>query len=271
MCINNIFNGKNNTLIKYTTGCLLLLLVVAQPKSLLAKQNDNVNTTTINYINADTELTASCFLTSSESLIVFLPSVYAPIEEQETLTQEIGGNGLSACISHVFSDLFLPFEGNSYDDIPLDHMLALFANMQQQTQKSIFVVAHGRGNRIAYKLAHLAMQNKKSPAVSGLILLSPNLLHSTPAPGKEQRYMPLLDKKILPVFIFQPSYSPHHWHLEILIDKITQSGTKVRFQRLEGVRDGYALRENRTEKEQELREQASVLFERAIKQISERK
>jgi len=271
MYINNIFNGKNNTLIKFTSSCLLLLLIACHVDSLLAKPGDSVTETTVNYISEDIELTASCYLTGSESLIVFLPSVYAPLEDQETLTQEIGNNGLSACISNVFTDLFLPFEGKYYNNIPIEHMLALLDNVQRQTHKSIFFVAHGKGNRIAYKLAHLAIQAEQSSPVSGLILLSPNLLEETPAPGTDQQYMPLVDKNILPVFIFQPTYSPHHWHLDTLIDRIMQSGTYVRFQRLENARDGYALRENRTSKEQALREQASILFERAIQQLTERK
>jgi len=268
MCINSIYNGKNNILIKYTPGYLLLLLLAFQADNLLARQNDSITATTISYVNADIELTASCFLTGSDSLIIFLPSVYAPFEEQESLTREIADKGLSACFSHVFNDLFLPMEGKYYKDIPLDHLLALLRKVRDNSHKSVYFAAHGKGNRIAYRLAYLAGQAKKAPAISGLILLSPNLLNDTPAPGTDQQYMPLLDKKTLPVFIFQPTYSPHHWHLDTLIDKITRSGTYVRYQRLDDVRDGYALREDRSKKEQMLREQAALLFENAIKQLT---
>jgi hypothetical protein len=238
----------------------------------LAEENTDSSETLVSYENGDIELTASCFFTSGDSLIVFLPSVYAPFEEQQVLTREIANNGLSACFSHVFTDLFLPVERKFYDEIPLDHMLSLLGKIQAQSQKSIFFVGHGSGNRLVYKLASLAMQssNKSPTPLSGLILLSPNLLSDTPAPGKDQQYMPLVDQQTLPVFIFQPSYSPHHWHLDTLINRIAQSGTFVRFQRLADVRDGYALRENRTRKEQALREQAAVLFEHAIKQLTER-
>jgi hypothetical protein len=273
MYINNICNGKNNILIKRIISSLsVLLLTLLYTSCLLAEENIDSSVTMVSYENGDIELTASCFFTRSESLIVFLPSVYAPPEEQQALTREIANNGLSACFSHVFTDLFLPMERKFYDEIPLDHMLSLLGKIQAQSQKAIFFVGHGSGNRLVYKLANLSLQtsNNSPPLLSGLILLSPNLLSDTPAPGKNQQYMPLVDKKTLPVFIFQPSYSPHHWHLDTLIDRITQSGTFVRFQRLADVRDGYALRGNRNKKEQALREQATALFEHAIKQLTGR-
>jgi hypothetical protein len=273
MYINNICNGKNNILIKCIISSLSVAVLASFYMSCLpAKENNDNSVTMVSYENEDIELTASCIFTSSESLIVFLPSVYAPPEEQHALTREIAINGLSACFSHVFTDLFLPMERKFYNDIPIDHMLSLLGNIKAQSRKSIYFVGHGSGNRLVYKLASLDLQtsNNSSPLLSGLILFSPNLLSEAPAPGKDQQYMPLVDKKSLPVFIFQPSYSPHHWHLDTLISKITQSGTFVRFQQLADVRDGYALRDDRSKKEQALREQAAELFEHAIKQLTER-
>jgi len=239
--------------------------------ALLADETSAVSETIISFESGDIELTASCYLTDSESIIVFLPSVYAAFEEQQIFTREIARKNLSACFSHVFTDLFLPMERRYYQDIPLDAMLSLLANIRQATQKSVFLVAHGTGNRVAYKLAHLALQtgNQSISILSGLILLSPNLLDDTPAAGNDQQYLPIIHQKSLPVFIFQPAYSPHHWHLDTLIRQIENSGTYVRYQRLPDVRDGYALREDRNKQEQELREQAAVLFNSAIQQLSE--
>ncbi|MCW8963308.1 MAG: hypothetical protein OQL16_05875 [Gammaproteobacteria bacterium] len=271
MCTNNTCNGKKNILINFTLRSLLLLLYSLLNVSVLqADETSSINETTISYETADTELTVSCFLTNSEAVIVFLPSVYAPFEEQESLAKEIAGKSLSTCFSHVFTDLFLPVESSYYRDIPLDHMLSLLTNIQRTTDKAVFLVAHGSGNKVAYRLASLVIQKggQKNSALSGIILLSPNLLGDTPQPGKDQQYMSLVDQKTLPVFIFQPAYSPHHWHLDTLIGKIKKSGTHVRYQRLPDVRDGYALREDRTPKEQQLREQAAVLFNQAIQQLS---
>ena len=272
MCINIISNGKNSILINPRTGSLLMIISgLLLVSGCLAVKTPAVTTTTISYeqSDGDHELTASCYLTDSEAAIVFLPSVYAPLEDQEALTAEIGNDGLSACFSQVFTDLFLPMERRYYEDIPLASMLGLLATIHQQTSKLVYFVAHGAGTRMAYKLAEYARNNQSEAALSGLILLSPNLLGETPEPGQAQQYMTQLDEKVVPVFIFQPSYSPHHWHLEQLLNKINASGTLIRHQRLADVRDGYALREDRTPKEQELRERAAELFDNAIRQLRE--
>jgi len=268
MSTNNTYNGKKNTLIRYT---LLLLCIILYIPDLPADETTGITETTVSFETEDIELTASCYLTGSESILVFLPSVYAPLEEQEVFAQEIASKNLSACFSHVFTDMFLPMERRYYQDIPLPAMLALLTNIQQASQKSVFFVAHGTGNRVAYRLAHLALQtdNQSNSVPSGLILLSPNLLDATPAAGKEQQYLSIIHQKSLPVFIFQAAYSPHHWHLDALIQQIEKSGTLVLYRRLPGVRDGYALRQDRNKQEQELRGQAAVLFSRAIQQLSE--
>lgn len=220
------------------------------------------------YEDDEVELTATCYLAESDAIIVFIPSVYAPFEDQEKFAAEIAANGLSACFSHVFTDLFLPMKSSYYESIPLGAMLALVATIKRKTQKPVYMVAHGSGNRIIYGMAKLSMLlNKDTHSVAGAILLSPNLLADTPEPGKDQQYMSLVHEKTIPLFIFQPSYSPHHWHLETLLAQIRASGTKVRFRQLPDVRDGYALREDRTEKEQALREQAAQLFIGAIEQL----
>ena len=99
-------------------------------------------------------------------------------------------------------------------------------------------------------------------------MFSPNLTAKAPAPGEEQQYISLIHEKTVPLYIFQPSYSPHHWHLDKLIDQIHKSGTTVIFQRLPDVRDGYAFRQDRSEKEQDLRIKAAELFKDAITQLS---
>ena len=132
------------------------------------------------------------------------------------------------------------------------------------------MVGHGSGSIVAYTLAHRDLQKNtaKQTTIHGLLLLSPNLLETAPEPGKEQQYVPLASQTSVPVFIFQPSYSPHHWHLDKLISEIKTSGTKLHYQRLDNVRDGYALRDNRSEKEQELREQMASMFQAAIKKLT---
>lgn len=236
--------------------------------NLEASANSPTTPLDIVYEDDEVELTATCYLAESDSVIVFIPSVYAPFEDQEKYAREIAAKGLSACFSHVFTDLFLPMKSSYYESIPLGALLALVAKIKQKTQKPVYMVAHGSGNRIIYGMAKLSkLQNKDTHSLAGAILLSPNLLADTPEPGQDQQYMPLVHEKTIPLFIFQPSYSPHHWHLDTLLKHIRASGTKVRFQRLPDVRDGYALREDRTEKEQVLREQAAQLFIDAIEQL----
>lgn len=257
------------SLLRYSL--LFLCSILIHAPALSANQATGVRTQTISYETDEVELTAVCHLAGDNHVIVFLPSMFAPLDDQEKYTEEIAQDGLSACFSHVLTDLFLPMENRYYNDIPLDAMLALLKNIEQQTAKRVYFVAHGSGSRIAYKLAHLSLHSTpaRRSILSGMILLSPNLLSGTPEPGQPQQYMSILHEQSVPVFIFQPVYSPHHWHLDKLIGIIEKSGTRVRYQQMPDVRDGYALREDRTAKEEQLRDQAATLFRNAIQQISE--
>lgn len=272
MYTNNTYNGKKPILINIVFRYLLLLVcsAVCLP-ALQASEDTFAESKLIRYEKGDLELTASCFLSDSKQIVIFLPNIFAPFNMQVTLAREIAEQGLSACFSHVFTDLFLPTERNSYNEVPVDGMLALLQSIQRQTGKSIYLVGHGSGSAVAYKLAHRTGQKDAAAqaGISGLILLSPNLLDGVPAPGQEQQYIKLIDRTIVPVFIFQPSYSPHHWHLQKLLAQISKSGTKLRYQSLPDVRDGFALRDDRSEKEQTLRTQMAAIFQTAIKQLTD--
>ena len=222
---------------------------------------------TVIYEDGDIELTASCYLSPGSSIIVFLPSVYSPFEDQEKYAREIAGDHLSACFSHVFTDLFLPVKGSSYNQVPVGAMLELLSRIKHETGKFVYLVGHGSGNRVTYQIANHGLRNGQSETLSGLIMFSPNLTAKAPEAGEEQQYMALIQEKTVPLYIFQPSYSPHHWHLDKLISHIQKSGTKLVFKRLPDVRDGYAFRQDRTEKEQSLRNRAAELFKDAIIQL----
>ena len=80
MYINSISNGKKSILINPRSGGLLLILCVLSIISgCLALKTPTLVSTTISYEQAegDHELTASCYLTDSEAVIVFLPSIEA--------------------------------------------------------------------------------------------------------------------------------------------------------------------------------------------------
>ena len=199
MYTNNIYSGKKNTLIDLALKYLLPLCFLLLTPMLAAAEKNPVTETTITFSDNDTELTASCFITGSKDIVVFLPTAYAPLEDQLELSREITQNGLSSCFSHVFSDLFMPLHGKYYQDIPLRPLLSLLREIQRATQKAVYFSAHGAGNKVAYALAHqtLADGTPASEIISGLILLSPNLLADTPKPGQAQQYLTLIHEKNL--------------------------------------------------------------------------
>ena len=226
--------------------CLLCVLPLVYSSGSFAATGNSPEPLTVSHEDGDIELTATCYLDQGDSVVVFLPSVYSPFEDQEKYAREIAARHLSACISHVFTDLFLPVKGGSYGQIPVMPMLELLSNIGNETGKSVYLVGHGSGNRVAYRIAHQSLRNNR-----------PDI----------QQYLDLIYEKTIPLYIFQPSYSPHHWHLDKLVGSIQQSGTEVVFKRIADVRDGYAFREDRSEQEQALRDRAAELLTDAIKQL----
>ena len=264
MSNHNYPNWQENSLIKYLS--LLAILLLHLQASAAISNTGTSQPQLVTYSDDEHELTASCYIANSNEILVFFPSVYASLEDQEAYASEIAAGGLATCISHMLTDLFLPMKNSSYAEVPRAAMLGLLNLVRQQTGKQIYLVAHGSGNRLAYRLATLAFDNSRA-TLQGLIMLSPNLLDHTPEPGEQPVYMPEVHRKTLPLYIFQPEYSPHHYHLEALLKNIRESGTSVYFQRIANARDGYALRENRSAREQRLREQGATLFLEAIREL----
>ncbi len=260
--IRNIWHGKSNSSIK-PAGFFksFIILVLLAPLSA-----HSVEETTIEFNNGEYELTASCFLADDQDVIMQLPTIYAAEEDQLIFARDLAQQGQSTCLMHIFSDLFLPPENSNYSKLPLDGIWNLIAETHKKTSRSVLLTSHGRGAKVAIRTLQQAPSNQNIS--SGLIMFSPNLLDGAPDAGMEHQYIEETRTKTIPVYIFQPIYSPHYWHMKNLKAQFDLAGTAVHFHKLDDVRDGYPLREDQTDKELTLRKQTGKLLHNAIKTLN---
>jgi len=69
------------------------------------------------------------------------------------------------------------------------------------------------------------------------------------------------------VYIFQPEYSPHYWHLQALSEHLQSHAYRFHIEKLPHVRDGYPLRDDRTPVETALRERTGALLRSAMEKL----
>lgn len=260
MFTRTIRYGKRNILIIFLSG-LYICPAVVHAEALPALENR-----LISYVRDNTELTASCFLTRSDSVVVQLPTVHTSLQDQLIYAEELALQGQSVCLSNFFSDLFLPLENSSYHELPIEDYARFLQQIAGDTGRSIYFATHARGARFAARLTrHLRDNNMKTP--NGLIFFSPNLLDEAPEAGKAHRYAAELDNPYLPMYVFQPEYSPHYWHLQTLREHLRSHAYRFHIEKLPRVRDGYPLREDRTPVETALRKRTGALLRSAIEKL----
>ena len=114
---------------------------------------------------------------------------------------------------------------------------------------SIFL-ATARGGIVGLRGAQAwQKRNPKSSALSGALLLHPNLFLGPPEPGKEAEYHSVAAQTRLPVYILQPEQSPWRWRLEATQAELEKGGSKVFTRVLTDVRDRFYFRPDATEVE----------------------
>lgn len=221
---------------------------------------------TVEYSGEEYELTASCFLTGDNSLVLQLPTIHATEEDQTIYAEELAKQGQSACLMHIFSDLFMSPENSSLDKLPLEGIWNLILETYRITDKTIFMATYGRGARVAMRTLQRAPDTRT--VSGGIIMFSPNLLDGVPDAGVEHQFINEITINTVPIYIFQPVYSPHYWHMETLKTQFDNAGTVTYFHKLDNVRDGYPFREDQTNKEFVLRQRTGKLLQNAIKTLN---
>jgi thiol-disulfide isomerase/thioredoxin len=167
---------------------------------------------------------------------------------------------------------FIPPGRSSYTKIPVNDISELIQKSLPEDNRKLFIVSTGRGAVLSL-LALNHWQNKTggSEKFGGVIMLHPNFQATTPTPGTAMEYLPIVDSTQLPIFIMQPKMSNKYWYLNDLVAKLTDSGSQVYTQIIDQVGDGYHVRSDATEIENQKAKELPLQLSKALHLLAQAK
>jgi len=222
-----------------------LLLVITLLFSPFA-QADSLNIA----VDDETEIPVQTFNASGDSLYIWLPSEAGFLPNEYQSARTLQQRGISVWFANTLEARFLPTAPSSLLKIPDSDVQALIDYALQNTSKTIYLVAQGRGVISVLRGVARWQQTSANTRFGGSILISPQLFVATPDPGVAANLMPIVSSTNQALFIIQPALSPWWWKQPITIPELRKAGSDVYHQTLSGVRDRFYYRPDATAQEQ---------------------
>lgn len=201
------------------------------------------------------------------ALILWLPSENGLGQTQQEIAAKLAARGYNVWLADLFSARFLPIAPSSFDEIPATDVARLIQAAAKKKYRKIILLGSGRGAAIALGGARRWQAQHREPLIAGAVLLSPNLLVSSPEAGEDARYLPIASQTRLAITILQGDLSPWHWQLDSLKQQLEQGGSRVAIHPLPGMRDRFYFREDALPRERELAKRLDSLIDDAIKTL----
>jgi len=188
------------------------------------------------------EVAVRVFPARGRELIVWLPSEGSQAATDEQIAAQLARIGIEVWLADVINARFLPELRSSLDEIPGADVAAVIA-AAAASGKRVYLLSAGRGALPALRGARTwQLDRPRDQALAGAILLWPNLYVTTPEPGADAEYLPVVRETRLRIYILQPQLSPWYWRLERLRAELQGAGSVVLTKVLPGVRDRFYFR-----------------------------
>ena len=215
-------------------------------------------------VNTETEIEISVYPAKGDTLFLWLYSEAGPQKSERTISEQLAKNNIEVWHIDLFAAHFLPVASSSMDRIPESDISELIEYAFKKTGKKIIPVTSGRGSLPILKGANRWQSTyKHSPALTGVILISPKFFIETPDPGKEAELLEIVQQTNLPIFTIQPQQSPWFWKLEKTIPALEKNGSDVFVQAIKGVRDRFYFRPDANAHENKISKKLPLILQRA--------
>lgn len=212
----------------------------------------------------ETEIEITAYPAQGDTLFLWLYSEAGPQKSEHEIAKQLTKYNIEVWHVDLFAAHFLAVAGSSMDKIPSTDISELIQYAFNKTGKKIIPVSSGRGSLPILKGTNLWQKKyKNSPALTGVILISPKFFVETPEPGKKGMLLDIVAKTNLPLFILQPRQSPWYWKLDKTIPALEKNGSDVFVQRIKGVRDRFYFRPDASAYENKISSKLPIFLKRA--------
>ncbi|MDH5369530.1 MAG: TlpA family protein disulfide reductase [Gammaproteobacteria bacterium] len=258
---------KSNHLLKFNLSWPLLLITLLfvsfSPRLVTAEEIRSF------ILNSETEIEYTAYEAEGDTLFLWLYSEAGPQKSEHDIASQLAKKNIEVWRIDLFAAHFLPVASSSMDRIPDTDISELIEYAFKQTGKKIIPITTGRGSLPVLKGAsRWQTQYKNSPALAGVILMSPKFFIETPEPGVKGKLLGIVEQTNLPLFILQPQKSPWYWKLDQTIPALEKNGSDVFVQTIKGVRDRYYFRPDADDYEKSISTKLPATLKRAAKYLN---
>ena len=211
----------------------------------------------------DIELSISQVVPTGEvaKKILWVPSEYGVLPQEKRIAEQLAQQSVATTFFDPFEALFLAPTSSALQKIPAGWISKI---LEQNTFD--YVVAGNKAGVLALTALRDFYQTAKPPV--GVILLNPDLLTQTPAPGEKAVYWPQVSQTNLPVFILQGELSPWRWQLASVQSELGKGGSEAFLKMLPNVRDRFYFRPDANSFEQQFSQKFSKDIELAMQALT---
>lgn len=242
--------------------CLLALFVL--PATYAASSPATTQTL---QLPGGTEVAIRVYPAKGNTLLLWVPSESGIVAADHRTAAVLAESGIETWLPDLHAAYFLPIVRSSMQQIPPADMARVIAQAQQRG-KAVYLISSGNG--AALTLQAVAQLGKNKSRLAGAIFFSPNLYIGTPEPGEDAKYLPVISRTRLPIFIVQPDYSPWKWRVDELQSRLQRGGGKVKVKFLPGIRDRFYYREDASPTERAWAVRVPEMILNALKSLKEK-
>lgn len=211
----------------------------------------------------DTQIPISHYAARGSSRIVWLPSEYGVLPEEQAVARRLARKGIEVWVADLYGARFLPTVASSAEALAADDVFHVLEEASRDGRR-LWLVSAGRGAKVALEGARL-WQQRKGKTLAGIILLYPNLYAGQPEPGEDPAYLPITTETRQRIYILQGELSPWYWTLDSLVHSLQQGGSRVTVQTFPGIRDRFHFRPHATPAERALGERLPNIIARLVR------
>jgi hypothetical protein len=203
----------------------------------------------------------------SDSILWLGDERMAGVEAKElTSAESLAAAGVDVWFVDPVGAYLLPALPSSLDQVPAASVSELIDAVAARRQGVPTLLTTGHGARFLLRGAEI-WRGAHSNRTLSAILLYP-ILYREIVPGEPARYFPIVGRSRLRLLIIQPKLSAGFWWVGQLEALLSDAGSQVSTQVVEGVRDGYFRRPDATDREKEEARQLPQRIEAALSQLA---
>ncbi len=215
----------------------------------------------------ESSLNITRFAGESKTLFLWIPSERGFGEGYVPVALDLEAMDYPVWAVNLHESYIIPPGRNSLDEVEIDDLVALYAELQKREYEAVYIITSSRGMQLALKSTYLWQQaDPEQKLIRGVFTFSPHLVKGRTEMGQDAEYLSLAAYSNLPVYMIQAQHSTKFARSREIAYELARGGSQVFVHYLSGVQGGFHMRpeEDLTDRDLQVRAELAQIFESAL-------